>query len=385
VDANGLPTGLTPISGVFSSNNEFGQSKDPRTVAAQDMKGNYQDEFALGIERALAPGLTGGVKFTYRSLKTALDDHCDNRPFLAWANRNNVDVSNWSGFVSLDGEQAHGYSCALFNPGLGNTFTLNLSDNTNPNAPLTTIKLSAADLGIAKPKRTYAALDFFVEKQFDGKWAGKVTYTYSKNKGNAEGQLNSDIGQGDVATTVLYDYPEFSVNADGLLPNNRTHKLKAFGYFQATQEIGIGGALVLSSGRPKNCLGNPPDPIALQQNGDYVTDPYVPGVSPVSDYGGYASNAYFFCDGKAVRRGTAGTLPAEFALDLNAVYAPSWAPGLKFKLDVFNALNRQVAESVEERKNNNGGATTIRTTYNTVLAYSAPRSGKITVSYDKKF
>lgn len=385
VDANGLPTGLTQISGLYSSNNEFGQSKDPRTVAAQNMKGNYQDELALGIERALVPGLTGGVKFTYRTLKTALDDHCDNRPFLAWASRNNVDVSNWSGFISPDGEQAHGYSCALFNPGLGNTFTLNLSDNTNANAPLTTIKLSAADLGIVKPKRTYMALDFFIEKQFDGKWAGKLTYTYSKNKGNAEGQLNSDIGQGDVATTVLYDYPEFSVNANGLLPNNRTHKLKAFGYFQATQEIGVGGALVLSSGRPKSCLGNPPAQVALQPNGDYDTTPYVPGVSPVADYGGYASNAYFFCNGQAVTRGSAGTLPVEFALDLNAVYAPSWAPGLKFKLDVFNALNRQVAEVVEERYNNNGGATSIRSTYDAVLSYSAPRSAKITVSYDKKF
>ncbi len=35
-------------------------------MAAQDMKGNYQDELALGMERALSPGLTGGVKFTYR-------------------------------------------------------------------------------------------------------------------------------------------------------------------------------------------------------------------------------------------------------------------------------------------------------------------------------
>lgn len=127
-------------------------------------------------------------------------------------------MSNWSGLSDGAGTQAHGYSCALFNPGLANTFTLNLSDLTHPNAPLTTINLSAADLGTLKPKRTHTAFDSFLEKRFDGKWAGKVTYTYSKSKGNAEGQMNWDIGQGDVATTVLCDSPEFSVNASGLLP-----------------------------------------------------------------------------------------------------------------------------------------------------------------------
>lgn len=40
---------------------------------------------------------------------------------------------------------------------------------------------------------------------------------------------------------------------------------------------------------------------------------------------------------------------------------------------------------MEERYNAAGGSTNIRSTYDAVLSYSAPRYGKITVSYDKKF
>jgi outer membrane receptor protein involved in Fe transport len=361
VDANGVPTGLTQLGNAYSPNNEYGQAKIPTEVAAKGIKGNYQDELVLGIERALIPGVNTGAKFTYRALKTVLDDHCDDRPFYAWAARNNVDASHW------------GYNCALFNPGLGNRFTIDLNGDGKPE----NISLSAAELGVIKPKRNYLAMDFFVEKQFDGKWGGKVTYTYSKNYGNAEGQVKSDIGQGDVATTQDYDFPEFSVNANGRLPNDRKHKLKAFGVYQLTSEFGVGGAMVLSSGRPKNCIGNAPSTPALET-------PFVPGVSPVTNYSGYGS-AYFFCKGQPSPRGSAGTLPYEFALDANITYAPDWAKGLKVKFDVINLFNRQVAETIEERYNAAGGSTNIRTTYDAVLSYSAPRSGKITVSYDKKF
>jgi len=353
----GAPTGLTQIGPLYSANNEYGQAKDPREVAAQDMKGNYQDELAVGIQQSIAKGWDAGVKFTYRSLKTALDDHCDDRPFYAWATRNSVDASNWH------------YNCALFNPGIANTFTIDM----NGDGRLETIRLSAADLAVPKVKRTYVALDFSLEHQFDGKWWGKATYTYSQNKGNAEGQLKSDIGQGDVATTQDYDFPEFSVNAEGKLPNNRTHQFKLFGFYQVMPEVGIGGNLVYASGRPKNCIGNAP--VAVPDS-----NPYVAG-GPVTTYSGYGS-AYFFCNGQPSPRGSKGTLPAEFTTDLNFVYSPAFLPGVKLKADVFNVFNRQAAEVIEERLNLGTG---LRNTYGAVQSYSTPRVVKFTVAYDKKF
>lgn len=350
VDAQGRPTGTTPISALWSGNNEFGQAKDPRAVAGQDLKGNYQDELAVGFEKAVNRGLNVGAKFTYRKLRTAIDDFCDDRPFHAYGAANGIDTSNFH------------FQCALFNPGLSNTFYQDL----NGDGTLERVPLTAAQLGYPKPRRTYAALDLFAEHPFDGKWWGRATYTFARNRGNTEGQLLSDIGQGDVSTTQVWDFPEFALNANGPLPNERKHQLKLFGYYQLTSEWGVGGNLLLASGRPKNCVGNAPASIG-------------------GDYAGYGS-AYFFCNGLAAPRGSAGHLPSEMRFDANVTYKPTWFKGLYAKMDVFNLFNRQSVLVVEERYNNPGGATTVRPSYNTAVAgYSAPRAFKFTVGYDHKF
>lgn len=361
--ATGAPTGTTAISPLYSNNNELGQARDPREVAAKDIKGNYQDELTLGIQQAVARGWVAGAKFTYRSLKTAIDDHCDPRPFVAWGNRNGV--ANADNFESL-------YHCALFNPGLDNRFTQDL----NGDGTLENIYLTAAELGFPKVKRTYTALDLELEHPFDGKWWGKVTYTLSRNAGNTEGQLLSDIGQGDVSTTQAFDFPEFSVNSNGLLPNDRKHQLKLFGFYQATPEWGFGGNMTFASGRPRNCIGNAPTSAAN-------SDPFVQG-GVVNNYAGYGS-AYFFCRGVAAPRGSLGRLSAEFNVDLGLKYSPQWMPGLSLKADFFNVFDRQVGEVIEERFNAAGGSSLVRNTYGAIVGYSAPRSAKFTIAYDKKF
>jgi hypothetical protein len=358
VDANGAPTGLTSLGNPYSSNNEYGQAKDPRQVAAQDMKGNYQDEYAIGFEKALSKGLNVGGKLTYRNLRTAIDDHCDDRPFMKWAADNKVDTTNFGG-----------YNCSLFNPGIGNKFTIDM----NGDGKLENIDLSAGALGIAPVKREYMAFDIYAEHPFDGKWWGKASYTLSRNWGNTEGQTLSDIGQGDVSTTQAYDFPEFSVGADGNLPNDRTHQVKLFGYYQATPEWGVGGNMLIASGRPRNCIGNAPS-----TTGDYFGTP-----SQITNYAGYGS-AYFFCNGVYAPRGSFGNLPTDMRVDMNISYKPEILKGFGFKLDIFNLFNRQSIETIEERMYNTN-ATSIRTTYSSVQSYTSPRSMKFTASYDYKF
>jgi len=359
IDANGAPTGLTPISAFYSNNNELGQAKNPLEVAAQDMKGNFQDELAFGFEQAVSKGLNIGAKFTYRTLRTAIDDHCDDRPFYAWAARNNIDASHW------------GYNCALFNPGEANTFNIDL----NGDGKLENIALTAADLGFPAVDRKYYALDLFAEHPFDGKWYGKATYTYARNEGNFEGQLLSDIGQADVSTSQAFDFPEFNVNAQGPLPNQRKHQVKLFGYYQASPEWGVGGNFLWASGRPRNCIGNAPDPTGSDA-------PYVPG-GPVTNYSGYGS-AYFFCKGVASPRGSLGELEEDIKLDLNVTYKPASVKGLSLKMDIFNVFNRQSVEAIEERMYARGSST-VQSTYGLVQSYTAPRSVKLTASYDYKF
>ena len=155
--------------------------------------------------------------------------------------------------------------------------------------------------------------------------------------------------------------------ANGYLPNDRRHQIKAYGFVQVTPEIMVGGNAILASGRPKNCIGNAPT------NNPNVTN-----------YSGYGS-AYFFCKGVAAPRGTFGKMPWDTRLDLNFVYKPSVLPGFAVKVDVFNVFNNQTVETIEERYNAAGGSTNIRTTYGSVQSYSAPKSVKFTASYDYKF
>jgi hypothetical protein len=63
-------------------------------------------------------------------------------------------------------------------------------------------------------------------------------------------------------------------------------------------------------------------------------------------------------------------------------YKPSFLPGLMARVDVFNIMNKQTVQSVEERYNS---GPRIRSTYETPLAYTQPRSVRLSVSYDKKF
>jgi hypothetical protein len=348
--STGAPTGLQELSGVTSVNNEFGQSKDPRTVAAQNMDSLYQDELILGFERAHSPDLNFGAKFTYRTLKSGIDDFCDSRPFQRYGLAHGL-IAKADDFES---------SCFLFNPGKANDFMVDYGTGQ-----LIPVHLSEEELGYPKVKRTYVALDLYAEHPLRNGWYAKVNYTLSRNKGNTEGQTRSDSGQADVSTTAVFDMPELTLNSDGLLPNDRKHQLKAYGFYQFTDEISVGGNLLLASGRPKNCIGNLPDSYYKAKN----------------DATGYGSE-FFFCNGVATPRGTLGRQPVDFRIDMNAAYSPAFLKGLVLKADVFNILNRQAAQNMTESYNVGAGVNPL---YGGVLSYTAPRSVKLTAEYNYKF
>ena len=345
----GAPTGLQQLSGVTSANNEFGQSKDPRTVAAQGMDSLYQDELILGFERAYSPSLNFGAKLTYRKLRSGIDDFCDSRPFQKWGAANGI--ANAADFES---------TCFLFNPGQDNDFLVDYGTGT-----LTNVHLTAAELGYPKIKRSYTALDLFAEHPLRNGWYGKINYTLARNTGNTEGQTRSDSGQADVSTTAVFDYPELTLYSDGLLPNDRKHQLKAYGFYQVTDQVSVGGNFLAASGRPKNCIGRLPTS-------------YYTALNPATDYG----SEFFFCNGQPSPRGSLGRQPWDVRLDLNVAYSPTFLKGLVVKADVFNVTNRQVAQNMTETYYS--GAT-VNPLYGGILSYTAPRSVRLTAEYSYKF
>ena len=351
----GAPIGLTPRGGLSYINGEFGEAKNAATIASKNLDPMYQDEYILGAQYALTEHQNIGVKGIYRKLKAAIDDNCDYTPIYDQAVADGLDpVLPGSGFPY----------CRMFNPGADSVFLTDVEDNgvlheyTVP-----------GELLSPPARRSYRSLELFWDGDWDN-WFASASYTMSWNKGNTEGGVKSDIGQADTSVTQDFDYKELMVDAYGYLPNDRRHSLKVFGAYRINDEWSVGGNLLVQSGRPINCLG--------------VLYPYHGGIHP---YG----SSFFRCgttesggvDGPAdpVPRGTAGRLPWTNSIDLNLAYAPKWAPGLWFKVDVFNVLNNQKRIAVTEVAED--GATGVPlNTYLLPRAFQSPRSVRFMIQYD---
>ena len=365
--ATGAPLGLVAINSQQSPDGEYNQRKDPRSIVVDDLKPNYQDEITFGFDKAWSPDLNFGAKATYRKLGAGIDDSCDTRPILDFAERNGIDI-----------RAPQAVNCFIFNP--GEDVTLWIDGNDAAGNPVVTGKgqyatFSAAVIGQPKAKRNYAALDFFVEHPMRNGWFGRINYTLSRSKGNMEGQTRSDSGQTDIGTSAAWDFPEFAPGSNGLLPNDRKHQLKALGVYQFTQELSVGGFATIQSGRPRLCLGtnnasdageNPDFPFGLIYGG--------PGYGP----------EYYFCGGQPSPRGSLGRLPWEKRLDLNLTYTPAMLKGLAVKVDMFNALNSQ-RPITQESGYDDGDGEVVSAYYGQYTAYQTARSVKLTVEFNKRF
>jgi hypothetical protein len=392
----GAPTGLTQVNDPNCGcpnrylNNEFGLGKNPLTIADQNLKPMYQDEYILGFQAKLTDHVSGGMRGIYRDLKAAIDDQCDYRPIYAYAVANDLEFNP-------AGTPTHpntGFAyCHLYNPGEDATFLIDIDGD----GTLETVNLSADTLG-PKAKRTYKAVEFFLEGNWD-KFFVQASYTWSKSIGNTEGGVKSDIGQSDTGTTQDFDYPELSIGSYGYLPNDRRHAFKIFGNYQLTDEWSIGANLLVQSGRPENCFGFLGGAASSgYANGYFSCDsgqslpvyivnpaynPALPAsstnkytiVSPLADGGSNNGST-------VVPRGTAGRTPWTRQLDLNVGYKPNWADGhLSAKINVFNVFDEHAAQAVLEQGENAAGEPQ-PDRYLSPTSFQTARSVQFMVQYD---
>jgi hypothetical protein len=361
----GAPTGLTQINNPANGrptrylNNEFGVGKNPETIADQNLKPMYQDEYILGMQKQITDSFSLGARLIHRDLKAAIDDTCDYRPLIAWALANGFTADGGIFIEPADKTQNSdiavynpGFAfCHLYNPGEDASFRMDV----NGDGTLETVEIDADILG-PKAKRKYTAFEVFFESSFERGFL-QGSYTFAKNIGNTEGGVKSDIGQDDTGTTQDFDYPELAEGSYGYLPNDRRHSFKLFGSYDITETVAIGGNFSAQSGRPINCFGYHP-------------------ISP--NYG----NSYFYCDGVQVDRGTAGRTPWTQKLDMNVTWKPAFASDkLTFKVDVFNVFNSRKAVTVNEFGEDAGGALQ-PDVYKSVNGWQTPRAVRFMVQYD---
>jgi hypothetical protein len=305
---------------------------NPGTIADTKLKPMSQDEFILGFQRALSKELTVGMKAVYRKVNDGMDDYCGHTGIAKWAKD--------KGYADFDPDSLA--TCILMNPGRD----LNLNIDAKGDGKLVAVTVPNSYLGVAKYSRMYKALEFSVERPFDGKWSLAGNYTYSINKGTAEGYVQSDLGQEDAGITQDFDFGSLTDGAYGTLPNNRVHNLKLYGTYAINDNFRVGGNFTLASGRHTSCIGFVPTTVP-DYNG--------PGGSTNGGSGAYTGASSYYClndQGKSVlgNRGTGPVMPWTKSLDVNAAYILKLDGGrtLTLQANIFNVFNTQTVTMVSQ-------------------------------------
>ena len=364
-------TGNCAISNLSSPDGETGTPKDPKQVTATNLRPMYVDQFNLGFDKKLGDKWVYGAKASYRDLKTTIDDECD--PYaiakkMGIIQTNEASAANYYTILATPyAESLLGASyCRLVNP--GQTSNLLVKNGTTGNYQ--TVQMSQSDWGfLQKPKRTYAALNLYLEHPFDGTWYGRIDYTYTHATGNTAGQVRPDFGQSDVSKTEDWDSWQLMQGADGQLLNSRKHQIRIRGAYQITPEWLVSTTALIQSGVPQECLGY-----------------YGPqGTGDPTGYNNKSTGNYHWCAGQIVHPGSnnkyAGHTPWTEIVNVGVRYTPAFADHkLAFKLDVFNLFNQQKAN--QSTVSLVASPHQVSNTFHYPVALTPPRYMRLSVSYD---
>lgn len=240
--------------------------------AADRLRGQHYDEFTLGYEWGVGAGVTLRARGVYRVL----------REILTYADSFIVDLTSTTSLLA--------------NPGRD---------------PLTFLP---------RPKGSYLALELTAQKLDASPLSYTLSYVLSRHHGNYVGLYDQDAGVGNPHGGSNFSNPAELQNAEGLLPNDRTHVLKAFGSYRFGSRLTAGSYLTLQSGTPLNYLG----------------------ANPIYSY-----------DFVFLRpRGTAGRTPWIWDLNLHLSYdlRPTAAPlSARIVLDAFHVFSGKRPVRVEQK------------------------------------
>jgi hypothetical protein len=338
VPAKGAKVGT---STVFSD----GTIPDPATIVDQDIKSMYQDEYVIGVQRSLNKSWNAGVKAIYRKHATSMDDTIMDAGLAAWARRNSMTLR----------PGAHAY--VLGNPGRPFKFKFDV----NGDGKMEDVTLSAADVGLPAAVRKYYAVELTAERVWDNKWRAQFSYTWSHSYGNSEGWVRSDNGQTDAGLTSVFDSVGLMEGSYGNLPNDRRHQFKAFGAYAVLPTLSVGLNLRYSSGRPKNMFSFHPRETTAQ---------------------GYGAESFYDPKGNLVPRGSLGFSKWVFYNDLSATWRPKWGRDkIGFNVSITNVMNFHTTTEIDEFATL-GTSQTISGTYGKAAVLQAPRSIRLSASYD---
>jgi hypothetical protein len=353
----GEPIGFTPLpqnpsSGV-SVDSEYGQAKDPRISASQNIKAEFSDNYVFGMQQQfemMGTNWVFGATGTYQRMNRIIDDYD--------SVQNECAAGLAQGYDWMTPETCTDWaqSLILINPGETSTILMKSPDGT-----LVPVVLTRQDQGLTRgPVRRYYSVDLSLEHAWDEKWFAKIDYVFSRTWGNTEGPVSTYSQQSGSyeSLTTAWDFPERMEYSYGLLPNDRRHQLKVFGAYAIAPEWTVGANLYFASGTPRLCRGRyGPDQVRL-----------------------HGSSTYFWCGGVPAPPGSLGRTPWIHDLGLNLDYKPMWADRkLDFNVAVFNVFNDQTPVFYNDVF---GSTTSPNPNYGQVQDTRPPRTIRFSIAYD---
>ena len=356
---NGV-TAQRPILGAQVGSTDTSQGDgsvgDLRAEVDKDMDPVYQDEVILGFQTMINEQWSWGVRATYRRLTNAIDDMaitstgimCDGEPVSnGYVMANPGRVATIFSDTDCDGEND-----AFVNVDTSQTGWAMYDSDDN----------YLGDQPYQKPSRNYKALEFAIDREWDGKWQMNAAYTLAFNKGNAEGPVNTDTDFGDTGRTENFDDPWVNYGAYGYLPNDRRHQFKFRGAYGFNDHWRVGLTLTALSGRPISAFGsgNPFD--GTSYHSFFIC---------TANCGSEADAVY-----ELLGRGSQGRTPWTYDVGANVSWQTSFGDAdVLVKLAVYNLLNQERVLEVDESYNPTSG----NDSFGRGTAFSPPRYGQLTL------
>ncbi len=326
---------------------------DFRTAVARDLKQVFQDEYILGFQQAINQEWSYGINATYRKVNRAVEDtrinHSDcpgnwNFPIINPGEVNTLWCASTQSWVEID-TSVDGYAASG----------------------------SGAISGYKKPRRTYKAVEFQLDRAWDDKWAFNASYLWSKSEGNIEGPVNSDTGYADTNLVQFYDHPAVNERY-GVLFNDSRHQIKLRGSYKLNDMWSFGATFSARSGGPITAFG-------VRWPNDNR------GFGP-GEFSGGGSGWLCVANCSSINRelvyserGAFGRMPWVKDLSANVTWTlPVEGIDLKARFSVFNLLNSQTVVNVHSRYESTAGTRMPYFAEGTV--WQAPRYMQLVVTWN---
>ncbi len=329
-------------------------------LMSQNVKPQSMDELLIGLEHRFGERFRVSVNGVYRKLTNALEDIDTRYVATAFCRTQNlpgcnavnaptgsIGTSGQFGTVvapSINGATIGSGGRVLFNPGSDVIIPAALTND----GTLTTITIPAGLIGMPKAVRDYKAMEFKIDREYDGVWSLGASYVLASAVGNYEGNLRTDMRYGGgTGTSNAFDTPGAMDGAYGYLPNHRRHQLKMYGSVSPLKNVDIGFNGLLISPRKLSCVGSYPFNDGRYRMNDastyWCSNPIATGLplvvtdppqQPTARIPGYTAPVL-------IGRGRFGETDWNKQIDISVGYTVPLRGlrTLKLRADMFNAFN----------------------------------------------